>query len=103
MKLVLNMTCSIPKGERSRPVNHRSKQGPGKAVLQKDRKRTKVQGDLNATKVFQRAKLLGVRAAKLGTVGGDTLTIKTAGLQVVCPVTELHDAWWNSLARIMKQ
>jgi phosphoribosylformylglycinamidine synthase len=56
---------------------------------------------INATKVIERAKLLGVPAAKIGTVGGDKLTIKTSTGEFSAPLTELHDAWWNSIARAM--
>jgi phosphoribosylformylglycinamidine synthase len=56
---------------------------------------------INATKVIERAKLLGVPAVKIGTVGGDKLTIKTGAGEFSAPLTELHDAWWNSIARAM--
>jgi phosphoribosylformylglycinamidine synthase len=56
---------------------------------------------LNAVKVAERAKLLGVPAARIGTVGGDKLTIKTADGESSAPTVELHDAWWNSIARAM--
>ena len=56
---------------------------------------------LNATKVIERAKLMGVPAVRLGTVGGDKLTVKTASGEFTAPVAELHDAWWNSIARAM--
>jgi len=55
----------------------------------------------NATKVVERAKILGVPAVKIGTVGGDKLTIKTSAGEFSAPLTELHDAWWNSIARAM--
>ncbi|MEN9575901.1 MAG: hypothetical protein RL514_3756 [Verrucomicrobiota bacterium] len=56
---------------------------------------------LDATKVIERAKLMGVPAARIGTVGGDALTVKTAGGEFTTPVGELHAAWWNSIARAM--
>jgi phosphoribosylformylglycinamidine synthase subunit PurL len=56
---------------------------------------------LDATKVIERAKLMGVPAARIGTVGGEVLTLKTAGGECATPVTELHDAWWNAIARAM--
>ena len=56
---------------------------------------------LNATKVIERAKLMGVPAVRLGTVGGDALAVKTASGEFTAPVAELHDAWWNSIARAM--
>ncbi len=56
---------------------------------------------LDAVKVTERAKLLGVPAARIGTVGGDKLVIKTAAGESSAPTVELHDAWWNSIARAM--
>jgi phosphoribosylformylglycinamidine synthase II len=56
---------------------------------------------VNATKVVERAKLLGVPAVKIGTVGGDKLTIKIGADEFSAPLTELHDGWWNSIARAM--
>jgi len=56
---------------------------------------------LDATKVIERAKLMGVPAARIGTVGGDALTVKTPSGEFTAPVAELHDAWWNSIARAM--
>ena len=56
---------------------------------------------LDATKVIERAKLMGVPAARVGTVGGEVLTVKTAGGEFTAPVSELHDAWWNAIARAM--
>jgi len=56
---------------------------------------------LDAVKVIERAKLLGVPAARIGTVGGDKLTVKTAAGEFSSPVAELHDLWWNAIARAM--
>jgi phosphoribosylformylglycinamidine (FGAM) synthase-like enzyme len=56
---------------------------------------------LDAVKVVERAKLMGVPAARIGTVGGDKLTVKTSQGEFSAPLTELHDAWWNSIARAM--
>jgi phosphoribosylformylglycinamidine synthase len=56
---------------------------------------------LDAVKVIERAKLLGVPAVLIGKVGGDQLVIKTLGGEFSAPVTELHDAWWNAIARAM--
>ena len=44
---------------------------------------------------------MGVPAVQIGKVGGDKLTVKTAAGEYNWPVTELHDAWWNSIARAM--
>jgi phosphoribosylformylglycinamidine synthase len=56
---------------------------------------------LDAVKVVERAKLMGVPAVQIGNVGGDKLTVKTVGGEFSAPLTELHDAWWNSIARAM--
>ena len=57
---------------------------------------------IHATKVIERARLLGVPAFKIGTVGGDRLVIRTHAGEFAAPLTELHDAWWNSIARAME-
>ena len=56
---------------------------------------------LDGAKVVERARLMGVPATILGKVGGDTLGIKTATGEFSAALTELHDAWWNSIARAM--
>ena len=56
---------------------------------------------LDAVKVVERAKLMGVPAVQIGKVGGDTLTVKTVAGEFSAPLTELHDQWWNSIARAM--
>jgi phosphoribosylformylglycinamidine synthase subunit PurL len=56
---------------------------------------------LDAVKVVERAKLMGVPAIQIGKVGGDKLTVKTANEEFSAPLAELHDAWWNSIARAM--
>jgi phosphoribosylformylglycinamidine synthase len=56
---------------------------------------------LDAVKVVERAKLMGVPAVQIGKVGGDQLTVKTTGGEFSAPLTELHDPWWNSIARAM--
>jgi phosphoribosylformylglycinamidine synthase subunit PurL len=56
---------------------------------------------LDAVKVVERAKLMGVPAMQIGKVGGDKLTMKTASSEFSAPLTELHDAWWNSIDRAM--
>jgi len=57
---------------------------------------------INTTKVVERAKLLGIQAMRLGTVGGDSLHLKTAAGDFSWPVAELHDLWWNAIAGAMK-
>jgi len=56
---------------------------------------------LDAVKVVERAKLLGVPAVPIGRVGGDQLAIKAGTSEVSVLVTELHDRWWNAIARAM--
>jgi phosphoribosylformylglycinamidine synthase II len=56
---------------------------------------------LDTVKVVERAKLMGVPAIQIGKVGGDKLTVKTASGEFSAPLSELHDAWWNSIARAM--
>jgi phosphoribosylformylglycinamidine synthase len=56
---------------------------------------------LDAVKVVERAKLMGVPAAPIGKVGGDKLAVRTAAGEFSVPVAELHDVWWNSIARAM--
>ena len=56
---------------------------------------------LDAVKVVERAKLMGVPAATIGVVGGDQLAIKIGDKEIAAPVAELHDTWWNAIARAM--
>jgi phosphoribosylformylglycinamidine synthase len=56
---------------------------------------------VNAAKVLAQAKILGITAARIGTVGGEALQIKTNRGTLTCEVRELHDLWWNSIARAM--
>ena len=56
---------------------------------------------LEAVKVVERAKLMGVLAMQIGRVGGDQLAVKTAAGEFSVPVAGLHDVWWNSIARAM--
>lgn len=58
--------------------------------------------NLNAGKVLAQAKILGISATRIGTVGGSRLEIKASGASHSWDVAELHDAWWNSIARVMK-
>ena len=57
---------------------------------------------VNAVKVLAQAKILGVPAARIGAVGGQSLDIKASGTAVNCDLRELHDLWWNSIARAMR-
>jgi phosphoribosylformylglycinamidine synthase len=56
---------------------------------------------MDAIKVVERAKLMGVPAVQIGKVGGEKLTVKTADGEFSSPVVDLHDAWWNSISRAM--
>ena len=56
---------------------------------------------LDAAKIVERAKLMGVPALQIGKVGGDQLTVKTASGEFSASLPELHDAWWNAIARAM--
>ncbi|HXG47435.1 MAG TPA: phosphoribosylformylglycinamidine synthase subunit PurL [Methylomirabilota bacterium] len=56
---------------------------------------------IDAVKIIERARLLGVPALRLGTVGGQELRFRTAAGEHAWPLTDLHDAWWNALARAM--
>jgi len=57
---------------------------------------------VNAAKVLAQAKILTVPAARLGTVGGESLVIHTGPETYSWRVDELHDLWWNSIANAMK-
>jgi phosphoribosylformylglycinamidine synthase len=56
---------------------------------------------INAGKVLAQAKILGVLAMRIGTVGGSALQIKTFQGTLTGDLRELHDLWWNSIARAM--
>ncbi len=56
----------------------------------------------DATKILERAKILGIPVQRIGTVGGTDLEIKTASKTLSSPVSELHDKWWKSIAAEMK-
>ena len=56
---------------------------------------------LDAVKVVERAKLMGVPAMQIGKVGGEQLTVKAVAAEFSAPLAELHDGWWNAIARAM--
>jgi phosphoribosylformylglycinamidine synthase len=56
---------------------------------------------LNAGKVLAQAKILGVPATRIGMVGGEALQIKACQYTLSGDLRELHDLWWNSIARAM--
>ncbi|HZL42986.1 MAG TPA: phosphoribosylformylglycinamidine synthase subunit PurL [Verrucomicrobiae bacterium] len=55
----------------------------------------------NAGKVLAQAKILGIPATRIGTVGGSSLQITAAQGTVRGDLRELHDLWWNAIARAM--
>ena len=57
---------------------------------------------LDAVKVVERARLMGVPAIQIGKVGGDKLTVKIGASELGWNLRELHDAWWHAIARAMK-
>jgi phosphoribosylformylglycinamidine synthase len=58
---------------------------------------------INAVKVVERARLLGIKALQIGTVGGDSLRIKAEAAMLSWPAAELHDLWWHVIARAMQE
>ncbi len=54
-----------------------------------------------ADTVMQLLQDRGVPAQRLGTVGGDALAIAAGGETLRWPVAEIHDDWFNSIARIV--
>jgi phosphoribosylformylglycinamidine synthase len=58
--------------------------------------------ELDAPKILERAKLMGVPALRIGTVGGDQLVLHTSSGTVQAPLSELHDLWWHAIARLME-
>ncbi len=52
---------------------------------------------LDAGKILERARLLGVPATRIGTVGGDHLIFKLGATEHTASVKELHDLWWNAI------
>ncbi|MDB6111837.1 MAG: purL, partial [Pedosphaera sp.] len=58
---------------------------------------------LQAPKVLAQAKILGVPAFQLGKVGGAALQIKAGEGTLSLDLSELHDRWWNAIARAMSE
>ena len=56
---------------------------------------------MDVVKIVERARILGVSAAKIGSVGGSELAIKAGSWEGKWPLAELHDLWWNAIARAM--
>ncbi|MCH2377794.1 MAG: hypothetical protein MK236_00085, partial [Pedosphaera sp.] len=57
--------------------------------------------ELDSVKAVERAKLMGVPAQHIGTVGGASLKIKTHGGDHTWEVAGLHDLWWNAISNAM--
>ena len=56
----------------------------------------------NAEKVLQEAGKRGIPVQTLGRVAGKALSIRTAKGAYSWELAELHDGWWNSIARAMQ-
>ena len=60
--------------------------------------------EAEAGAAIERARLLGVPAARIGIVnGGETLDIVIGETHFSWELIELHDVWWNTIARAMEQ
>ena len=58
--------------------------------------------EAEAGAAVDRAKLLGVPATRIGSVtGGDTLDFKAGDNSLSWKLSDLHDVWWNAIARVM--
>ncbi|MBT6450758.1 MAG: phosphoribosylformylglycinamidine synthase II, partial [Verrucomicrobiales bacterium] len=60
--------------------------------------------ELDSVKAIERAKLMGVPARRIGTVGevkGAALKIKSTTGEWSWEVSRLHDLWWNSIDNAM--
>ncbi|HEX8297439.1 MAG TPA: phosphoribosylformylglycinamidine synthase subunit PurL, partial [Chthoniobacteraceae bacterium] len=55
----------------------------------------------NAAAVLALLEWRGVPARRLGTVGGDALKITAHGQEITWPISELHHAWFESIAEAM--
>jgi len=56
----------------------------------------------DATDIIEAARKAGVPACEIGIVGGTELQIETSRGTLTARLTELHDAWWNAIARAMR-
>ncbi len=57
----------------------------------------------HAEEALTSARKAGVKAARLGIVGGSALIIQAARRDLRWDLNELHDLWWNALARLMTE
>ena len=53
-------------------------------------------------KVVGQAELLGIHTEKIGTVGGQGLSIEASGKRYEWNLADLHDRWFNAIDRIME-
>jgi phosphoribosylformylglycinamidine synthase len=57
---------------------------------------------LEAVKVIERARLLGVSTERIGIVGGNDLVVQTGPGEWRWPLGDLYDLWWNAIALAMR-
>jgi phosphoribosylformylglycinamidine synthase II len=57
--------------------------------------------DLDAVKVVERARLMGVPARRIGVVASGPMKVKAAAGEWTWETADLHDRWWNSIAMAM--
>ncbi|MDB6129146.1 MAG: phosphoribosylformylglycinamidine synthase [Verrucomicrobiales bacterium] len=55
----------------------------------------------NKEALLKQLATIGVPVQVIGVVKGDQLQIQTTKSKVSAPLAELHDAWWNAIARAM--
>lgn len=56
----------------------------------------------NADAALAKLQERGVPARKIGTVGGDALSIRADGAEIAWPVAELREAWYSSIREAME-
>ncbi len=56
----------------------------------------------DSQKITKTAEALGLRVTELGKAGGTTLSVKVEQREFEWPLDQLHDLWWNSIARSMQ-
>ena len=57
--------------------------------------------DPETGKIVERAQIMGIPAVRIGTVGGDKLTVKSDEKAATWSTLDLHDTWWHAIARAM--
>ena len=58
--------------------------------------------EINSTKALEQLQILGVKATRIGKVGGNELQIKANANTFKWDLRELHELWWSSIANSMK-